>query len=154
MAEIPTPPPPDDEAAALARRCAEYLHEANPAARSLGIAIEEMGPGFARLSLEIRHDMVNGHDVCHGGLIFTLADTALAYASHSGNRVAVTGPGVIDFISPACRGDVLFAAAKETEATRSTGIYDVRVTNQGGATVALLRGRALIRSEPVLPEEP
>ena len=109
-------------------------------AKALGITVEEIGPGFARCRMVVRQDMVNGHEICHGGLTFTLADCAFAYACNACNRVTVALGAQISFVAPARFGDVLLAIAREQSRAGRTGIYDVEVSTADGTTVALFRG--------------
>jgi len=96
--------------------------------------------------------MVNGFDVCHGGLVFTLADTAFAFACNAANRVSVAASASIDFIRPAQRGDELVATARERHRGARGGIYEVDVRNDAGQLVAVFRGRAASRDEAVFEE--
>ncbi|MDE2418930.1 MAG: hydroxyphenylacetyl-CoA thioesterase PaaI, partial [Burkholderiales bacterium] len=93
-------------------------------------------------TMQVRPDMVNGHHICHGGLIFTLADSAFAYACNSYNLNTVASACHIDFLAPAREGDVLEATATERSATGRTGVYDIEVKVQGGKQVALFRGKS------------
>lgn len=112
------------------------------ASRALGMIVDEVAPGHARLRMPVRDDMVNGHDICHGGLIFTLADSALAFASNARNHVTVAAAAEIHFVSPARRGETLVAVAQERASTGRTGIYDIEVAEHAsGRLVALFRGR-------------
>src|SRR5574343_294053 len=113
----------------------------NPAdAQALAIKIESVGPGVSHLSMPVRGDMVNGHHICHGGLIFSLADTAFAYACNSYNRNTVASACHIDFLAPAKEGELLEAEAVEQSAAGRTGVYDVTVkSRQSGKTIALFR---------------
>lgn len=126
----------------LAEACAAAMYERDEAARAMGIAIREMAPGRARLTMTVRPDMVNGHAICHGGFIFALADTAFAYAcnSHNGNTVAAGAR--IDFLAPARLGDTLVASASEVSLRGKNGVYDVAVCDDGGAQIALFRGNS------------
>ncbi|MDN5850481.1 MAG: hydroxyphenylacetyl-CoA thioesterase PaaI [Nitrococcus sp.] len=126
----------------VAAACARILWEGDPASRALGMVIEEVRPGYARLSMPVRADMVNGHRNCHGGFIFTLADSAFAFASNTANYVTVAAGASIDFIAPAKLGDVLSASAEVQAGARRTGIYDIRVDNQAGEPIALIRSRS------------
>ena len=130
------------EADLLARRCAEAMYADDHAARDLGIEIGEVGAGRAVLAFTVRPQMLNGHDMCHGGMIFTLADTAFAYACNSHNHRAVAFTADITFIAPARKGDRLTAHAQERQRSGRNGIYDVRVTDQTGKIVAEFRGRS------------
>ncbi|MEO0002459.1 MAG: hypothetical protein RLZZ22_151, partial [Pseudomonadota bacterium] len=96
----------------------------------------------ATLRMRVRPDMANGHHICHGGMIFTLADTAFAYACNSYNQNTVASACHIDFLAPAHEGDLLEAQAIERSAAGRTGVYDVTVSVVGGKTVALFRGKS------------
>jgi acyl-CoA thioesterase len=112
------------------------------ASRTLGLALEEIGPGYARMSMQVREDMVNGHAICHGGFIFTLADSTFAFACNSHNHVTVAQGATIEFLAPGKLGDVLTAIGEERHMAGKTGIYDIRVSNQDGRSVALFRGKS------------
>jgi acyl-CoA thioesterase len=92
--------------------------------------------------MTVRDDMLNGHDICHGGFITLLADSAFAFACNSRNVVTVAAGLTVDFLAPAHRGDVLTATATESSRSGRTGVYDMVVTNQHGARIALVRGRS------------
>lgn len=139
------------QAQRIAQASADAMYERDRAARAFGIALEEVGPGYARLSMSVRHDMVNGHDICHGGLIFSLADTAFAYACNSYNRITVAAQCAIAFTAPARLADQLTAECREQYANGRSGIYDVRVTRQGDELVALFRGNARTLTGEVAP---
>ncbi len=109
------------------------------ALQALGIEIVEIGEGFARATFTVRADMVNGHDVCHGGLLFTLADSAFAYACNSRNDSTVALQCSISFVAPARVGERIEAVARERTLGGRTGTYDVEVTGPNGS-VALFRG--------------
>ena len=130
------------DAQALAEAVAEAMWSRDRAANALGIKIESVGPGVSHLSMPVRGDMVNGHHICHGGLIFSLADTAFAYACNSYNRNTVASACHIDFLAPGMENDTLDAEAVERSQSGRTGVYDVTVTNQDGRNVALFRGRS------------
>jgi acyl-CoA thioesterase len=138
------------DSATLADRVAHAMFERDSASRSLGMKLEATGPGYARLSMRVREDMVNGHSICHGGLVFTLADSAFAFACNSSNRATVAASGQIEFLIPAELGDVLTATAREHWRSRRAGIYDVLVENQAGTRVALFRGRSHELGHPVV----
>ncbi len=127
---------------ALAQAVAEAMYARDPAVRAFGIRIDEVGPGHARLSMPVRDDMLNGHGLCHGGLIFTLADSAFAYACNSRNQNTVASGCTIDYLAPGQPGDVLVAVAVEQSLAGRTGVYDVTVSNQDGKRLALFRGRS------------
>jgi acyl-CoA thioesterase len=133
---------PPKDAQALAERVARAMFARDEASRALGVRILEIKPGFARLSMVVRRDMVNGHEICHGGLVFALADSAFAFACNSYNRITVAAAATIDFVAPAKFGDELTAVAEERFRSRRAGVYDVRVLNAAGDCVALFRGRS------------
>lgn len=132
----------DAEAQALAERVAAAMYEKDTATRALGIRVDRVLPGRAELSMAVRADMLNGHEICHGGFIFTLADSAFAYACNSYNLSTVASGCAIDFIAPARLGDVLSATAHERQLAGRTGVYDVEVANRRGEIVALFRGKS------------
>lgn len=136
------PSPSTAEAQALAERAAQAMWSNDRASKGLGMRVVVVGPGIATLSMPVRSDMLNGHDICHGGFIFTLADSAFAFACNSYNLVTVASGCSIEFIAPAREGDVLAANAQERSASGRTGVYDIEVTNQRGEKIALFRGKS------------
>ena len=112
------------------------------ASQALGMELREVGPGRAVLAMTVREDMVNGHAIGHGGLTFSLADSAFAFACNSHGEMTVAAGLAVDFLAPARTGDVLTARAFEVVQQGRTGLYDIAVTNQRGEQVALVRGRA------------
>jgi len=127
---------------ALARRVASGMFANDQASQSLGMKIRSVGPGAAELTMTIRADMLNGHAICHGGYIFTLADSTFAFACNSYNFNTVAQGGAIDFLAPAREGDVLVATGRERSLGGRTGVYDIEVRNQRGETIALFRGKS------------
>ena len=134
--------PNPTEAQALAEAVADAMWARDRAANALGIKIESVGPGVSHLSMPVRGDMVNGHHICHGGLIFSLADTAFAYACNSYNRNTVASACHIDFLAPGMEHDTLDAEAVERSQSGRTGVYDITVRNSAGGIVALFRGKS------------
>ena len=130
------------DADALATRVADAMFARDRASRGLGMRIVRIGPGHAELAMTVRNDMVNGHALCHGGLVFTLADSAFAFACNSYNFNTVANGCTIEFLAPAHEGDVLTAVAHERSQVGRNGIYDVEVRNQDGVTVAHFRGKS------------
>jgi acyl-CoA thioesterase len=128
---------PDD----LARACAEAMWREDDASQGLGMEILRIGPGEAVLAMTVKPHMVNGHGIAHGGFIFTLADSAFAFACNSRNERAVAAQCNIAFVRPGRLGDRLVAVAREISRTGRSGIYDVRVTADD-AVVAELRGHS------------
>jgi len=133
---------PPQDAAALARAVAERMFTNDRASRALGMTIAAVRPGHAELKMTVRGDMVNGHAICHGGFVFTLADSAFAFACNSYNLNTVAQGCAIEFLAPAHEGDVLTARAVERRLSGRTGVYDIEVTNQRGETIALFRGKS------------
>ena len=122
------------------------------ATQGLGIAITSIGPGRATLEMTVRADMLNGFDICHGGFITTLADSAFAFACNARNEMTVASGLSIDFLAPAREGDRLTAEAAEVSLAGRTGVYDVNVRNQRGEAVAVFRGRSYcIKGKPTVP---
>jgi acyl-CoA thioesterase len=144
--------PPESEGQRLATQCAAALWQGDTASQSLGMQLRVVAPGRATLTMRVRPDMVNGHRICHGGLIFTLADSAFAFACNSRNETTVAAAGSIDFLAAAREGDELEARAQELWRTRRNGLYEVTVSNQTGERIALFRGRAYSLGRAVLPE--
>lgn len=134
--------PNPTEAQALAEAVADAMWARDRAANALGIKIESVGPGVSHLSMPVRGDMVNGHHICHGGLIFSLADTAFAYACNAYNRNTVASGCNIDFVATGREGDTLQAEAVERTLAGRTGVYDVTVRDSAGNTIALFRGKS------------
>jgi acyl-CoA thioesterase len=125
-----------------AQRSAEALWANDDASQELGIRIDSVAPGVATLSLPVEKRHTNGHDICHGGFIFTLADTAFAFACNSYNQVTVAHQNSITFVSPGKLGDTLTATAVEVQRSGRSGIYDATVVNQDNVTIALFRGHS------------
>ena len=151
----PRPSPPtsaedhavlDAEDSAAAQALAEAVGAAmfarDPASQGLGMTLDAIAPGYARMSMHVRDDMLNGHQTCHGGFIFSLADSAFAFACNSRNHTTVGAGCSIDYLSPGRAGDLLTATAVEQSLSGKTGIYDITVNNQHGRTIALFRGKS------------
>ena len=139
------------EAQRIAELSAQALFARDSASRSLGIRIADVRPGCARLLMTVRMDMVNGHGMCHGGFVFTLADSAFAVACNTHNTVTVAAAASIDFLASAHLHDELTAEARELWRSKRTGIYEICVSNQRGETVALFRGRSHCIGGEILP---
>ena len=127
---------------ALAGATAEVMWRDDNASKWLGMKVEEVRQGYARLSMGVTRNMVNGHNLCHGGLIFTLADSTFAFACNSHNQRAVAAGASIEFLAPAFLGDVLTAEGVEQALKGRTGVYDMKVSNQKGELIALFRGKS------------
>ena len=130
----------DAHAIAEAVKLGMFMDDA--ASRGLGMHIDAIGPGYARISMTVRPDMLNGFKICHGGFITTLADSAFAFACNSYNEVTVASGIVVDFLAPAHQGDRLTAECHEVARTGRTGVYDIKVTDQDGKAVMVMRGRS------------
>ena len=110
--------------------------------RGMGMQVIAVAPGQASMTMTVRDDMLNGHDICHGGLIATLADSTFAFACNSHNELTVASGFAIDLLAPGRAGDVLTARCVEVSKAGRTGVYDTDVTNQHGERVAVFRGRS------------
>lgn len=130
------------DAGALARRCAEAMWADDHASRGLGMTLNEVAPGRARLSMRITERMVNGHGICHGGFIFALADSAFAFACNTYGERVVAQHCAVTFLRPGRLGEMLQAEAIERSRAGRSGIYDIRVTGEDGGTVAEFRGQS------------
>ena len=138
---------------ALAEAVGREMYARDRNSHFLGIDLMEIGPGYARVRLKVRPEMTNGHNTCHGGIIFTLADTAFAYACNSRNHRTVASGCSIDFVAPAHSGDTLVAIGEERALSGRTGVYDIGVENQQGLTIAYFRGKSYrIKGEVIGPE--
>ena len=125
-----------------ARACAEALWATDNATQALGMQLISVSPGNAELSMTVRADMTNGHGTCHGGFIFTLADSAFAFACNTYDERTVAQHAQITFIAPAKAGDTLIAKAVERSRTGRSGIYDITVTLENGRHIAEFRGHS------------
>jgi acyl-CoA thioesterase len=136
----------------LASRVAAAMWTDDSASAGLGMRLVSVGTGTAVLEMPVRDDMVNGHGMAHGGFVFTLADSAFAFACNSRNQVTVAQACDIVFIAPAQRGDLLVAEARERTSYGRNGIYDVTV-RRGDDVIAEFRGRSRQLSGSIVKEE-
>ncbi|MBL8288144.1 MAG: hydroxyphenylacetyl-CoA thioesterase PaaI [Rubrivivax sp.] len=136
----PDPLPPTPQQVAEATR--EAMARDDRASRLLGMVVEAIGPGTSTLSMTVREDMLNGHDICHGGFVTTLADSAFAFACNAYNEVTVAAGFDVNLLAAAHLGDRLSASAVEISRSGRTGLYDVTVVNQRGECIATFRGRS------------
>jgi|ERR1700722_5789471 acyl-CoA thioesterase len=141
------------EAQLIAERAAEALYSRDRASQSLGMNVTAVRPGFAQVTMQVRADMVNGHGLCHGGLIFALGDSAFAFACNSYDQATVGAAASIDFLTGARAGDTLTAEARELWRTRRNGLYEILIYNGHGERLALMRGRSYRIDGPVTPAE-
>ncbi|EGI10990.1 phenylacetic acid degradation protein PaaD [Escherichia coli H617] len=121
---------------------AHAMYENDACAKALGIDIISMDEGFAVVTMTVTAQMLNGHQSCHGGQLFSLADTAFAYACNSQGLAAVASACTIDFLRPGFAGDTLTATAQVRHQGKQTGVYDIEIVNQQQKTVALFRGKS------------
>ena len=131
-----------------------HLFANDRASKAMGMRIVAISEGAAFLEMKVRDDMLNGFDICHGGFITTLADSAFAFACNSTGEMTVAAGLTVDFLAPARAGDLLTARAFEVVQSGRTGVYDITVTNQRGEQVAMVRGRAhRMKDRRVLPAD-
>jgi acyl-CoA thioesterase len=121
---------------------AQQLYSQDQASQALGMVLLAADLGAAQMQMTVRPDMINGVGTCHGGLIFTLADSTFAFACNSHNLIAVANGCSIEFLSPAKLGDVLTATATEQIVRGRQGVYDIAIANQTGELIALFRGKS------------
>jgi acyl-CoA thioesterase len=126
----------------IAAACAEAMWAEDQASQGLGMVVERVSPGEAVISMTVRADMTNGHGICHGGFIFTLADSAFAFACNTYNQRTVAQHCAVTFLQPGRRGDTLTAHAVERNRSGRSGIYDVTVRDGKGEVVAEIRGHS------------
>lgn len=128
----------------IARKSADAMWARDDASKWLGLSLDAVGPGTATLSMTVERHHTNGHDICHGGFIFTLADSAFAFACNSYNKIAVAQHNTISFLRPGRLGDRLTAGAREVALSGRSGLYDVEVRDQDGRMIAAFRGASRI----------
>ena len=140
---------------AVAEACRDAMWRDDQASKALGMQVLAVGPGSATLSMAVRPDMLNGHAICHGGLVTTLADSAFAFACNAYNELTVAAGFDVNLFMASKLGDVLTATATELNKTGRTGVYDIQVRNQRGEAVAAFRGRSVtMKGRPLLPGLP
>ena len=136
----------------LAEFVRDGMYASDRASQALGMQVTAIGPGCASVTMTVREDMLNGHAICHGGFIATLADSAFAFACNAYNELTVASGFSIDLMAPARLGDVLTARCAEVNKAGRTGVYDVEVTNQRGERLAVFRGRSYtLKGKPAVP---
>ncbi len=138
----------------LAQGCAAAMWAGDTASQALGMALTAIAPGRATITMIVRDDMTNGLKTCHGGFLFTLADSAFAFACNTYNQRTVAQMAQVTFLAPAFAGDMLTATATELWKQGRGGIYDVRVINQTGTPIAEFRGHSRSVKGTHLPETP
>ena len=142
-----------DSAQRRAERAAAALYERDRASQALGMRLAGVRPGWAQVVMPVRPDMVNGHGVCHGGIVFALGDSAFAFACNSYNDSTVAAAASIDFLIAVRAGDELTAEATEVWRTQRNGLYEISIRNQRGERIALFRGRSYRIDGQVVEEE-
>jgi len=141
-----------DAATELARKVGETMFAVDSASRDfMQMELLSCEPGRAVMRMAVREAMLNGHKICHGGLIFTLADSTFAFACNSHNRVAVAAGCSIEFLKPAHLGDMLTCEGVEQTLQGRHGIYDMKVMNQRGEVIAMFRGKSAQIQGTVVP---
>jgi len=138
----------------LARACGEAMLAADRASRALGITVDEVTPGCARTRMRVTDEMLNGHEICHGGYVFLLADTAFAFACNTHDAVTVAATCEIVFVEPVRSGEELVAEAQERTRFGRSGVYDVTVRRADGSTVAEFRGLSRTVGGTILTDDP
>ena len=133
----------------IAKKAVDIMLSTDRASATLGIALKSVASGRAELSMTIQSNMVNGHNIAHGGIIFSLADTAFACACNSYNIVNVAASCHINFVRPSLLGDKLTAIATEQSRGARTGVYDVKVLNSSGKLIAVFRGQSMSLDKPI-----
>jgi acyl-CoA thioesterase len=136
-----TQPPRLDEAQQRAQSAVQSLLRVDAASRALGIEITEVAPGRVKIAMTVREDMLNGHGMCHGGVIFAFADSAFAFACNSHDEPMVAAGASIEFLAPTPPGERVTASAVEVWRSARHGLYDVTVASASGEALALFRGR-------------
>jgi acyl-CoA thioesterase len=136
----------------LAERVRDHMWAGDQASKALGMEVVAVGPGTATLRMTVRQDMLNGHAICHGGLVTALADSAFAFACNAYDELTVASGFTVDLVAPGRLGDVLTARAVEVNKAGRTGVYDIEVRNQRDERIAVFRGRSYtMKGKPVLP---
>ena len=141
------------DALSVAKACADAMWASDNASQALGMKIEEIAPGRAKLSMDVQKHMVNGHDLCHGGYIFTLADSTFAFACNTYDVVTVAQHCEVTFVNGGRLGDRLTAIAQERVRKGRSGVYDVTVTRGDGTVIAEFRGLSRTIGGPIIPQK-
>lgn len=139
------------DAQALAKACADAMWAEDRASRGLGMQLVSVAPGRAELAMTVTETMVNGHNICHGGFIFTLADSSFAFACNTYNQRTVAQHCAVTFLRPGKLGDRLTARAVERQRQGRSGIYDITVTRADGTAIAEFRGHSRTIEGEIVP---
>ncbi len=137
---------------ALARACATQMLSSDHSTKALGIQISIPELAVCEARMTVRKDMLNGHDICHGGMIFTLADSAFAFACNAYNEITVAGSASIEFLQPAKLGDQLTATARQVYKGKRSGLYNVLVHNRD-LLIAVFLGRSAALGKPLISDD-
>jgi len=137
----------------LAKACTEAIHKHDALAKHSGMVPESFGPGEAKVSMTIQDFMLNSHGICHGGMIFSMADTAFAHACNNENQANVAMDCRIDFLYPAYAGDELIARARKTHSGRKSSLIEVVVLNQNERKIAIFQGRSYAINKSIIEQE-
>ena len=142
-----------DAAQARAEDTARAMWQRDAVSKALGMRLDEIGPGRAVMQMRVRADMLNGHGTCHGGVVFSLADSCFGFACNSHGRLSVAAGCQIDYLAPTREGELLRAVGEERTRSGRTGVYDVTVSNEAGEIKALFRGKShAIKGGPAAPQ--
>lgn len=136
----------------LPRKIVQEMLENDAFSQWMGVEVLEVEPGYCKISMTIRDDMTNGFGVCHGGITFSLADSALAFAANSRDRMSLALENNINFLKKVSVGDTLTAETEEMQNGRTVGVYKVHITNQDGKAVAGFRGTVYRTGQKVTEE--
>ena len=139
----------DKQKDALALQVVQFMMKEDLFSRWLGIEVIEAREGYSKIKMTVRKEMINGIGVVHGGVAFSLADSAFAFACNSRNNLSLAIDTSINFVKAVNVGDVLTAEAKEMHNGKSTGLYHIEVTNQDDARVALFKGTCFRTGKPI-----
>lgn len=138
---------------ALAKACARAMYENDRSSKRMGINIADVKPGYAEISMEVRDDMLDADSSCHEGVVFTLADTAFAYACNTYDEVTVAASCTIEYLNRASAGEELLAVAQEQWRRGRNGVCDVRVSDRSGRPIAVFRGKSFSLGAPLINSE-
>ena len=136
----------------MANRVVSHMMEHDLFSQWLGIKVLEIREGYSKLGMTVRPEMINGFNIVHGGIAFSLADSAFAFACNNRNNLSVALDTSINFTKPVHVGDELIAEAVEIHNGRSTGLYHIRITNQRDHIVALFKGTCFRTGKPLVPQ--
>ena len=134
----------------LAGKVVSHLMKNDLFSQWLGIDVLDIKEGYSKIKMKVRKEMINGFGIVHGGIAFSLADSAFAFACNNRNNLSVALDTSINFTKPVHVSDVLTAEAKEIHNGKSTGLYHISITNQGGHVVAIFKGTCFRTGKPLL----